>query len=417
MSGDDRQLIDRAVWRVMPLAALCFVAAVIDKANIGFAKLQMTKSLGLSETAFGFGASLFFLAFIVFEVPSALIAHRIGARLWVARIMATWGVITVLMAFSRSEIGFYVLRFLLGAAEAGLYPTLLFYLTLWFPQSAQTRVAAFLTLGSAIGNGTGALISGALLDLNGVLGFEGWQWIFLVTGALPVLMTVLVLRGMADTPAQARFLSPDERDRLTEAVARDRPPAADETRTFAALADARVLGWSVIYALLGVALFGTVYWTPTAIKAFGVGGTVNGLLTGAPWVVTAIMLLTLPARLKTNVAVARAMTVIGIAGAVCFAIVALSPPPVLSYAALFFGTPCISVLIALFWTFPVRLFPGAQAAAVIAGINVMGNVGGFIAQNLMPAAAHAGGTAAFAMWVPAVSLLLIALFLPRTSRG
>jgi len=199
--------------------------------------------------------------------------------------------------------------------------------------------------------------------------------------------------------------------RLSDAVARDRPAAANESGTFAALADRRVLGWGAIYALLGVALFGTVYWTPTAIKSFGVSGTVNGLLTSAPWIVTALMLLTLPARLKTHDAVAKAMAIIGIGGAVCFAVAALSPPPVLGYAALFFGTPCISVLIGLFWTFPVRLFPGAQAAAVIAGINVMGNVGGFIAQNLMPAVAQAGGTAAFAMWVPAVSLLAIAVFL------
>lgn len=410
MTDEDR-LIDRAVWRVMPLTALCFVAAVIDKSNIGFAKLQMAHSLGLSEASFAFGASLFFAAFILFEVPSALAAHRTGARLWVARIMATWGVITVAMAFARGETSFYLLRFLLGAAEAGLYPTLLYYLTLWFPQRAQTRVAGFLTLGSAVGNGTGALISGALLDLNGALGLEGWQWIFLVTGALPLVVTALVLFDMADTPDKAKFLSADDRARLSDAVARDRPPAADESHTFAALADGRVLGWAVIYALLGVALFGTVYWTPTAIKGFGVGGTVNGILSAAPWVVTAIVLLTLPARLKTAQAVARVMAGIGIFGAICFAVAALSPPPVLGYAALFFGTPCISVSIALFWTFPVRLFPGAQAAAAIAGINVMGNVGGFIAQNLMPAVAQAGGTAPSAMWVPAVALLLIAAFL------
>jgi len=403
----DAKLWDRAVWRIMPLATLSFMAAIVDKSNIGFAKLQMLKSLGMSEAAFAFGSSLFFVAFMVFEVPSALAAHRFGARKWTARIMATWGLITIALAFTPNEAAFYGLRLALGVAEARLYPTLIYYLTLWFPQSQQPRVMGFLTLGSAIGNGGGALLSGALLDLNGAAGLEGWQWVFLITGVVPLIVAALVLRFMPDTPAQADFLSSGERKALVEAVARDRPAVANERGIFALLVDPRVLGYTFVYMLLGIALFGVIYWTPTAIRGFAVSGSVNGMLTAAPWAVTCLLLLTLPPRLKSRAAVLRAWTAISVFGASCFAVAAIFAQPELRYAALFFGTPCISLSIALFWTFPVRLFDGAKAAACIAGINVFGNVGGFIGQNLMPAVALIGHNPAFAMWVPSACLAAI----------
>jgi len=388
----------------MPLTTLCFVAAVIDKSNIGFAKLQMARDLHMSEAVYGLGASLFFAAFLLFELPSALAAHRFGARAWIARIMASWGLTTILLAFATSVTLFYGLRFLLGVAEAGLYPTLIYYLTLWFPQSHQARVAGILTLGSALGNGSGALISGALLDLNGALGFSGWQWIFLVTGILPLILTPLVLLFTPDTPAHARFFSPAERARLAAMVEADKPRESGERHILSSLSDLRVLGYSFVYCLLGVALFGVVYWTPTAIKGFAVTGTMNGLLSAAPWVLACVLLLTVPARLQTRRAVLRALIATAVFGTLCFAVAASFDAPLWRYAALVAGTPCISLAIGLFWALPVRLFAGARAAAVIAAINVFGSLGGFIAQNLMPAAAGWGSGPAFAMWVPCACL-------------
>ena len=268
-------------------------------------------------------------------------------------------------------------------------------------------MAGFLTLGSALGNGGGALISGPLLDMNGMLGLEGWQWIFLVTGALPLVLTALVLRFMPDTPAHARFLDAPERARLAALVEADRPQATDERRVLSALGDLRVLGFSAVYALLGVALFGVVYWTPTAIRGFGVTGTMNGLLTAAPWGITAVLLLTVPAGLKTRKAVLRGLIATGLVGGIAFAIAAMFAAPELRYAALVIGTPFISLSIGLFWAFPVRLFAGAMAAAAIAAINVFGNVGGFIAQNLMPAVAKLGDSPGFAMWVPSLCMAAI----------
>lgn len=406
MTDDDR-LVRRAVWRIMPLTVLCFVSAVIDKSNIGFAKLQMAHDLHMSEAVYGLGASLFFAAFLVFEVPSALAAHRFGARTWVARIMASWGVTTLLLAFATSVSLFYGLRFALGVAEAGLYPTLLYYLTLWFPQSQQARVAGILTLGSALGNGSGALISGALLDLNGAFGFAGWQWIFLVTGILPLVLTPLVLLFMPDAPAHAKFFSADERARLAALVEADKPRESGERHILSALADLRVLGYSLIYCLLGVALFGVIYWTPTAIKGFAVTGTMNGLLSAAPWVLACALLLIIPPRLQSRGAVQRALIATAVFGTLCFAVAASFDAPLWRYAALVAGTPCISLAIGLFWALPVRMFAGARAAAVIAAINVFGSLGGFIAQNLMPAAASWGSGPQFAMWVPCACMALI----------
>jgi MFS family permease len=169
----------RIVWRTMPLVMLVYLMAVIDRANVGFAKLQMVKALGMSETTYGFAASLFFVGYLVFEVPSTLALNRYGARVWLARILVSWGAVTVALAFTTSHTMFTVLRFLLGIAEAGAYPGIIFFTTLWFPQAYRARVMAIVTLGSAFGNMFGSLVSGPLLDLNGAFGLAGWQWIFI----------------------------------------------------------------------------------------------------------------------------------------------------------------------------------------------------------------------------------------------
>ncbi len=204
---DERQIIERIIWRIMPLVVLMYLAAIIDRANVGFAKLQMVGDLKMSEAAFGHGSSLFFVGYLLFEIPSTLAVHKFGARIWFARIMMSWGVATVLLAFAFDGVNFAILRILLGIAEAGLYPGAIYYLTLWFPQQYQTRVVGFLTLGSAFGNMFGSLMGGPLLDLNGLFGLAGWQWVFLVTGLPPIVLTGIVLWFLPNRPADATFLS------------------------------------------------------------------------------------------------------------------------------------------------------------------------------------------------------------------
>ena len=203
--------MSRIVWRLMPLVMLVYLMAVIDRANVSFAKLQMVKDLGMSETTYGLAASLFFIGYLVFEVPSTLALNRFGARAWLARILVSWGAVTVA----------------LGVAEAGAYPGIIFFTTLWFPQAYRARVMAIVTLGSAFGNMFGSLLSGPLLDLNGVLGFAGWQWIFIATGIPAVIIGVAVFFFLIDEPARATFLSADEKSWLLGVLEREAAAKAD----------------------------------------------------------------------------------------------------------------------------------------------------------------------------------------------
>ena len=406
-SADDARLMDRVIWRVMPLVTLCWIIATIDRSNIGFAKLQMAHSLHVGEAVFGLGSSLFFVGYLVFEIPSALAAHRYGARLWFARIMASWGVATLLLAFTSSTTMLYLMRFVLGAAEAGLYPAALYYLSLWFGQNQMARATGFFTLGSAFGNAAGALIAGPLLDLNGVLGLAGWQWIFLVTGMLPVIATVLVLRALADTPAQAQFLTAAERVRVGVLAAPD-PGVTRAGHPLRVLLDRHVLALSGVYGLILVALYGVIYWSPTVIKGFGVSGTINGMLAAAPWLVAAVLLMTIMPTLKQPGRVMIALAALAGTGAIAFALAAMTRVDGLRYAALLVGTPCISLSVACFWTFALRLFEGAARAVAIATISTLGSIGGLIAQNLMPALAQVSGGPAGALWAPSLCLAAIA---------
>jgi MFS family permease len=261
----------------------------------------------------------------------------------------------------------------------------------------------FLTIGGALGNAFGALISGPLLDLNGVAGLAGWQWIFLVTGLLPMFAVLLVLWRMKDGPRQADFLTPPERERLITLVDHDARETKTAATIFSALLNLRTLAFGLGYAAILCALYGVIYWSPSIIQSFGVTGTVNGLLVAAPWMVDIGLLLMIPRNLSRRTVL---LALIGICavGVATFALSAFATSVPLRYATLFVGIPCISLTIALFWTFPIRLFQGAQAAATIAAISMIGNFGGFIGQNAMPAVARWGGGASAALLVPCACL-------------
>lgn len=400
----ERQLIRRLMWRIMPLVTLMYLVAIIDRANVGFAKLQMVRALHMSEVAYGLGASLFFIGYLVFELPSALAVHRYGARLWFARIMLTWGIVTVLLAFAFSGPVFYSLRFLLGVAEAGLYPGAIYFLTLWFPQRYQVRMLGILTLGSAFGNLSGSILAGTLLDLDGILGLDGWQWVFLATGIPPIVMAAVVLVFLPDLPSKAWFLSASEKTRLEAAIARDKPTAIVHGNPFKLLLDRRVLWFSLLYILILISLYGVIYWLPTVVKGFGVSGTQNGLLNMIPWALAAVMLVWLPPRLKEEKVVLTAIAVIAVVGLICFFSSTMLTDNAMRFAALAIGTPCISLLLPCFWSLPSRYFAGRAAATSIAAISTVGNLGGFLAQNLMPWVGQVMDSAVSAMIVPALCL-------------
>ncbi len=401
---EDSALMRRVLWRIMPLVTLIYLVAIIDRSNIGFAKLQMLQQIGLTEAAYGLGASLFFIGYLFFEVPSALAVHRFGARIWLARILATWGLCTILLAFTTNGTVFYVLRFLLGVAEAGAYPGLIFYMTLWFPQSYRVRVLGYLTLGSAIGNMFSSLMGGALLDLDGLAGLAGWQWVFIATGVPAIIMTGVTLWALPRNPATANFLSAPDRARLEAAVAQDRQDVAVRGSPWRMLWDRDVLLYSGLYILILTSLYGVIYWLPTVVRGFGVTGTQNGLLNSLPWAIAAVMLLWLPGRLKRHESVLVTTSLISLVGVIAFASSTMLPVTWMRYVALAVGTPCVSLLLPCFWSMPYRVFSGAYAATAIAAISMVGNFGGFLSQNLMPWVASEAGTPVAAMMVPAVCL-------------
>ncbi len=401
-------LANRVGWRLMPLLVVLFLVAFIDRQNVGFAKLTMLADTRMSEQSYALGASLFFIGYLLLEIPSTLALHRFGARLWIGRIIFTWGLATVALGFTTNATMFYVLRFLLGAAEAGFYPGVLYYLTLWFPRAHRVRMLGVFTLGSALGNMLGAGISGPLLDLNGAWGLAGWQWVFIGTGGPAVLLTLAVFRCLPSTPADARFLTDSEKATLASALARDASvtqPAA--TAPWACLADPKIYGFAILYMLMSTTQYGVTYWMPTVVKGFGVSGSVNGLLNAIPWALAAVMLLIVPRRLQGDVSVLRAVAAIAGVGAVAFVTCTLLHVDRQRYLALCVGVPCISLLYPCFWTLPPRFFAGARAAASLAAINSIGNLGGFFGQNLMPRAKEWTGSAVGAMWVPATCLFVL----------
>ncbi len=380
-----RQAVRRATLRLMPLFCLMYLIAYIDRQNVSYAKLEMVDALGLSEAAYGLGASLFFIGYFLFEAPANLILAKVGARGWFARIMLTWGAVTVALGFTRSPAMFYVLRFLLGAAEAGFFPGVLYVLTLWYPQEDRARMIGLFMVASAIANAVGSAIGGALLDLDQVWGLAGWQWVFVATGLPAVLLSPFVLFYLPNHPGQARWMPDRERAALLARLERE-ASGIPETHGAAwkAIFSPRVLKLAGLYFGLPLGAYGLSYWLPTIVKGFGVSHTINGVINIVPWLLVALALWIYP---RTHMG--RQARAIGVAGPVLVAAAALAlsvfaPSPWMQFALICIAAPAIFMGQPLFWSWPPRFLTGAHAAAGIAAINSVGNLGGFAAQNLVP---------------------------------
>ena len=407
----DRVLFRKIAYRVLPLTGLLYLMAIIDRANIGFAKLQMVAALHMSEITFGLGASLFFAGYVLFEIPSTMMITRVRGSLWLARILITWAAVTVGLAFVTGPTSFYILRFLLGVAEAGAYPGIIYYLTLWFPQRYRVWAIGVVTLGSPVGNVLSSLVGGVLLDQNGTLGIQGWQWIFLATGSLSLLVGIAMLIWLPDRPETARFLTEADRRRLNGLLAATAYPHA-ERLSFWSIFDPKALIFSAMYAAILTALFGVIYWLPTVIREFGVTGTQNGLLNSIPWLMSTAMLILLPRFLTSERRVLNMMVGLSVLGIVCFLTSISASSRTVEFVALAIGTPCLSVLVPCFWWLPAQVFGGqASAAPIFAAITCFGSFGGFIAQSGMPLIATAAGAPSMAMIVPAGCLALLIIVL------
>jgi D-galactonate transporter len=372
--------------RLIPFLFLLYVFSYLDRVNVGFASLQMNAELGLSASTYGLGFGVFFLSYLLLEVPSNMILARVGARLWIARIMVTWGIVSVGMMFVRGAASFYALRFLLGAAEAGFFPGIIFYLTEWFPARERARtIAAFMTA-TLVAGVIGGPISGALLTLHGTAGLAGWQWLFLLEGAPSIALGLVVLRVLANGPQDARWLTAPEKDALIRALRDERAEGTRHGQS-AAAALASPLVWllaAAYFFLIPVALYAFSSWLPQIIQGLYQGGEFGvGLLSAIPYVAGAVAMVVVgrhsdrTRERRWHTAVAAGVSAVGFAAAA--AAHGIGP----SLASLTLAMMGLASTFGPFWTLATGVVNGAGAAAGIAFINSVGNIGGFVGPSVV----------------------------------
>ena len=275
----ERRTIAKVSWRLLPLVALAYCIAYIDRSNISFAALTMNKDLGFSAYIYGWGAGIFFFGYFLFEIPSNLILEKIGARIWIARIMITWGIISALTAFVTGPTSFLIIRFLLGAAEAGFFPGMILYFTYWFPSEYRGRVISTLFVAQPVANAVASIVSAAILGMDGILGFRGWQWIFILEAFPAVLLGLVILKAMTDKPAHADWLAEDEKGWLQARIDQERRQVESHgsLTLMRALSDSRVVALSLIYLMSVTANYGIVFFMPQIIKGIGLSNMMTGI--------------------------------------------------------------------------------------------------------------------------------------------
>ncbi|WP_454763070.1 MFS transporter [Cupriavidus campinensis] len=367
-------------WRLVPFLLLCYVVAYLDRVNVGFAKLQMLSDLKFSETIYGLGAGIFFIGYFLFEVPSNVILHKVGARIWIARIMITWGIISAAMMFVTTPTMFYVLRFLLGVAEAGFFPGIILYLTYWYPADRRGRTTTFFMTAIALSGVIGGPLSGWVMQsFDGRNGWSGWQWMFVLEGIPSILVGLLVLAYLDDRISHAKWLTADERALLERNIAsedqhKEDPPIGK------VLSSPRVWLMSAIYFCFVMGLYGVSFWLPTIIKQTGVKGALDiGLLTAIPYGCAVIGMVLAAYSADKRGERRWHIALPALAGAVGLVLsVQWRGDTTLAMVALTLATIGILTTLPLFWSLPTAFLAGTGAAAGIALINSLGNLAGFI---------------------------------------
>src|SRR4051812_25374481 len=389
-AGDVDAVASRAIRRVrlrlVPFLALLYFVAYLDRVNVGFAALQMNAALGLSPTDYGRGAGIFFLGYFLFEVPSNLALARIGARVWIARIAIVWGLVSIAAMFAAGPRSFAALRFLLGAAEAGFFPGIVFYFTYWFPARERARAVAQFSMASMAAGIVGAPLSGALLSLRGAGGLDGWQWLFLVEGVPAVALGIVALFYLTDGPAHAPWLPDDERAWLVDALQREREtsPRAHAHTIRAGLLDPAVWRLAAVLFLIVTSGYGFSFFLPQTVKRLsGASDLAVGMWTAVPFLVAAIGMITIAAHSdrtgerRLHVAACAALAAAGLASS------SFTSAPLLALAALAIGAIGLYSATPPFWSLPTAFLRGDGAAAGIGLINSVGNLGGFVGPYLM----------------------------------
>ncbi|AKM29227.1 MFS transporter [Pandoraea faecigallinarum] len=373
-------LYRKLTWHIIPFLFLSFIVAYIDRVNVSFAKLEMLADLSLSETVYGAGAGVFFLGYFLFEVPSNLILHRVGARMWIARIMVTWSIISCLTMFTQGPMSFYMLRFLLGVAEAGFFPGIVLYLSSWFPSNKRSQIIALFMVAIPVSGAIGGPLSGWIMQhFGGMHGYSGWQWLFLIEGIASLLVGVAAFFVLQDRIETVKWLSADEKRLLAQDLAADGSTRAHHS-VREVFGSAKVWMLGLLYFCIAMGNYGLVFWLPTMIRAAGVANLGNiGMLSAVPSLVSAIAMILVARhadrRNERRMHVA-ACCVLGAAG--MLASVLLADHLWWSMAALIVAAIGINSIAPVFWGIPTAMMGGAGAAAAIALINSTGNLAGFV---------------------------------------
>ncbi|SEQ84495.1 Sugar phosphate permease [Pseudomonas sp. NFACC02] len=403
-------LLAKVSWRLLPFLLLMYIMAFLDRANVGFAKQAFQADTGISDTAFAFGAGVFFAGYALLEVPSNLILHKVGAKLWMCRIMVTWGLVSAAMVFAHNETTFYVLRFLLGVAEAGFFPGVILYLTYWFPHASRARAMGFFYFGAPLAFIFGSPLSGLLLELDGVLGSHGWQWLFAVEGLMATAVGIWAYFYLDNRPTDAKWLSAAERQQLQGVLDAEDSQKQRHGSLLKTLCQPAVLYLCAIYLLIQASVYGVVFYLPSQVAGL-MGSKVGfmvGLVSAIPWVCALIAAWRVPAiadrtgQRRLVAALTLVVSGLGIAASVTFA------NPLLAILALCFAASGFIAVQPVFWTFPGSFLAGSAAAGAIALINSFGALGGFIAPIIKNWAEGAFQTPVAGLYLLSVTTLIAA---------
>ncbi len=384
MDSIEQRTISKVTWRLVPFLILCYFIAYLDRVNVGFAGPTMSKDLAFTAQIFGAAAGIFFIGYFIFEVPSNMALNKFGARVWIARIMFTWGILSGAQAYVTGSFSFNIVRFLLGIAEAGFFPGVIFYLTLWFPSAYRGRIIGWFMFAIPLSSAIGAPISGYILNMDGVSLFgtplHGWQWLFIIEAIPSLILTFVVLFYLTDRPADAQWLEPEERkwlqDRL-DAEQRNRESMV-KISWQESLFNPRVIALGFVYMGIVVPLYGLSFFLPQIIKAFGGTNVQNGFINAFPFAIGAVCMV-LWGRLSDSTGERKWSTAFPVAMiAVGLFLAASTNDLTMKILAITIASFGIFSAFAVFWTLPTSYLSGAAAAAGIAWINSIGNLGGYI---------------------------------------
>ncbi len=423
-SDDEAAAYNRAAWKLIPFLLILYIISFLDRVNVGFAKLQMSADIGLSDAVFGLGAGIFFIGYAACEIPSNLLLQRFGARIWISRILVVWGIISVCFMFVTTPAQFLTLRFLLGIAEAGFYPGIVLYLTYWFPGKLRSQVCALFFVGIPIAGLIGAPLSGFIMkQMAGVSGFAGWQWLFLLEGAPAIIGGIVTFFYLSNGPKDAKWLAARDRDVIVPALEADE--AAHRAlghghRLIDALTSGKVWLLAVTnFTLLG-GIYGISFWMPQIVKDLGVNDVfLNGLVTSIPFAVACVAMIVVgrssdrTRERKWHIILSAAVGALGLVGGA-----SLTATPVLALLSLSLALGGALASITVLWVLPSALLTGAAAAGGLALMATIGNLGGYVAPYVVGLAKEATGRTDFGLYLMAVAMVLGALLvqlLPRNA--